>query len=129
MIDWSLYPNFSEKEFACKHTGECHMQPAFLELMQNVRTEYGKPMFISSGFRSILHPIETTKAKPGEHTHGLAADILCHGPRAIILLQLFLKWGVTRIGLHQKGNVNARFIHVGIADKFMNDFPGAIWTY
>ena len=128
-INWSRYPNFSEREFACKHTGECKMHPMILDILQSIRHTYGKPMFISSGYRSPLHPIEAQKDKPGEHTLGMAVDILCYGGKAIKLLKLAHEHDIRRIGLHQKGNVNGRFIHIGIADKFNLAFPEAIWTY
>lgn len=129
ITDWSKYPNFKESEFKCKYTGECNMNPLMMELLQSIRTEYGRPIFISSGFRSVKHPVEQEKAQPGEHTYGMAVDILCHGDNAVKLMKLALDRDIKRIGVHQKGNVNGRFIHLGIADKFILAFPVAIWTY
>ena len=129
MIDWSKYPNFSECEFKCKYTGECNMHPVMMDLLQSIRNEYARPMFISSGFRSVKHPVEQEKAKPGEHTMGMAVDILCHGDNALKILKLAQDRDIKRIGLHQKGNANGRFIHIGIADRFDLAFPKAIWTY
>lgn len=51
VVDWSKYPNFSEAEFRCRHTGKCEMRPEFLAVLQAIRAEYGKPMIISSGYR------------------------------------------------------------------------------
>jgi zinc D-Ala-D-Ala carboxypeptidase len=128
-LDWTKYPNFSEKELACKYTGECDMHPVMMHILQSIRTEYARPMFISSGFRSVKHPVEQEKDKPGEHACGMAVDILCHGDNALKILKIAQAWGINRIGLHQKGNVNGRFIHLGVADKFNLAFPVAIWTY
>ena len=100
-----------------------------MELLQSIRTEYNRPIFISSGFRSVKHPVEQEKDKPGEHTYGMAVDILCHGDNAVKLMKLALDRDIKRIGVHQKGNANGRFIHLGIADKFNLAFPVAIWTY
>lgn len=105
------------------------MHPLMMDLLQSIRTEYARPIFISSGFRSIRHPVEQEKEKPGEHTMGMAVDILCHGDNALKILKLAVDRGIRRIGLHQKGNANARFMHLGIADKFDLSFPVAIWTY
>lgn len=129
MIDWELYPNFSEQEFACKHTGDCLMKPEFLSVLQSIRDEYGKPMFISSGYRSPSHPVEEQKDRPGEHSYGLAADITVMGMDALELIDIALGKGVRRIGVHQKGRGSSRFIHLGIGEKFSNNFQGAIWTY
>lgn len=129
MLNWADYPNFSRSELACKYTKECDMHPEMMKILQSIRDEYGKPIFLSSGFRSVKHPVEAEKDKPGEHTFGMAVDILCHGSVTIKLLELAINHGIRRIGLHQKGSFNGRFMHIGIADKFKLDFPAAIWTY
>lgn len=113
----------------CKHSGECDMNPGLMQILQSVRDEHAKPIFISSGYRARSHPVESMKDKAGEHTLGLAVDIICYGHKAIELTELFFQRGIRRFGFHQKGNHNARYIHVGLADKFFNEFPVAIWTY
>jgi len=128
-LDWSLYPNFSESELRCKVTGECNMHPEMMQILQNIRTSLAKPIFISSGYRSVKHPLEQEKDKPGEHTFGMAVDILCYGIRALEIIWFAQGFGVKRIGLHQKGNANGRFVHLGIADRYNLEFPAAIWTY
>lgn len=128
-MDWAKYPSFSRDELKCKHTGECNMHPDMMRILQSIRNELERPIFISSGYRSVKHPVEQEKDKPGEHTYGMAVDILCHGERAIKILELAINNGIRRIGVHQKGNANGRFIHIGIADKFMLEFPVGIWTY
>lgn len=122
-MDWSLYPNFSEKEFRCKHTGKCNMHPDFMKKLQALRTAYGKPMAVTSGYRDPTHPEEICKAKPGEHAFGRAADIAVHGPDALRLIRLALDAGFVRIGVQQKGG--GRFIHLGDSP----DFPPGIWSY
>lgn len=128
MIDWSKYPNFSEDEFKCSHTGRCEMREEFIAMLQLLRNHYGKPMFISSGYRDPSHPVEAMKDKPGEHAEGLAADIICYTDNALSLLQHALNLGVTRIGVHQKGRSSSRFIHLGLGDRF-STYPSGIWTY
>lgn len=129
MTDFSLYPNFTELELRCKITHECDMHPDMMEILQGIRNDLKKPMFISSGFRSVKHPVEQEKDKPGEHTHGMAVDIICHGDNAVQILTYAIARGVKRLGFHQKGNPNGRFIHIGIADRFKLDFPVGMWTY
>ncbi|HEO1391259.1 D-Ala-D-Ala carboxypeptidase family metallohydrolase [Legionella pneumophila] len=128
-MDWDKYPNFRRDELKCKHTGECNMHPEMMRILQDIRNELGRPIFISSGYRSVKHPVEQEKDKPGEHTYGMAVDILCHGERAIKIIDLAINHGIKRIGVHQKGNANGRFVHIGIADRFMLEFPQSIWTY
>ena len=61
-MDWSKYPNFSEKEFACSHCGECHMNESFIAKLQSLRSHYGKSMVISSGYHMTLNRL-SGKAK------------------------------------------------------------------
>ena len=122
-MDWTAYPNFRLEEFRCKHTGECVMHPVFMQRLQHLRTRYGKPMVVTSGYRSKRHPIEAAKATPGEHTHGRAADIAVSGADALLLLRLALEFGFNRIGVNQKGT--GRFLHLGDSP----DFQSGIWSY
>lgn len=127
VTDWGLYPNFTEDEFRCRHTGLCEMQAEFMELLQAIRRAYGKPMVISSGYRHPSHPTEARKAHTtGEHTRGTCCDVAVSGPDALRLVEIALSFGVSRIGVNQKGNAG-RFIHLGIGG------PGlpapALWSY
>ena len=125
MIDWNKYPNFSEDEFKCSHTGLCAMDEEFLEVLQEIRTKYGKSMVISSGYRHETHPIEARKSKAGEHTMGRCADIAVSGSDAVELIRIALECGITRIGVQQKGQ--GRFLHLGIGAR---DLPNPwIWSY
>lgn len=125
--DWSPYPDFMEDEFRCRHTGLCEMDVEFMEVLQRVRTSYGKPMRITSGYRHPTHPVEAAKRglSRGEHTLGRCCDVAVEGFEAVILLQHALAHGITRIGVNQKGV--GRFLHLGIGG------PGLanpwIWSY
>jgi len=127
-IDWRKYKNFQKYEFDCKHTGENKMRPEFLDILQQIRTTYGKPMEITSGYRHWTHPAEINKDKPGVHTYGVAADIQVYGQLAQDLIVIAYGYGIRRIGLHQKGPLEGRFIHLDIADKLLK-FSPALWTY
>ena len=60
-MNWSDYPNFSKREFDCKETGLNDMQPEFMRKLQELRDLYGKPMKITSGYRSKFHSAEVKK--------------------------------------------------------------------
>lgn len=127
VTDWSKYaPYFKESEFKCKHTGKCLMQSDFMDLLLKLRTKYGKPIAISSGYRDWTHPEEIKKGhKNGEHTKGACADIAISHQDAFEILKLALELGFTRIGVNQKGN--GRFLHIGIGgDGLPNNL---IWSY
>jgi uncharacterized protein YcbK (DUF882 family) len=122
-LDWAKYPNFTKEEFDCKVTGENNMQHEFMEVLQKIRIDFGKSITITSGFRSIKHPIEAKKLHSnGEHTTGNCADILCiTGSDRFKLIELALKHGITRIG------VAKNFLHLGIGGKGLPCY--VIWDY
>lgn len=131
MVDWSQYPNFSKAEFDCKHTGKNDMQPFFLDILQKIRTEYGKPLKVTSGYRDKTHPAEAKKSSPGAHSHGVAADVSVIGFRDVrTLMNLAEKYGVRRVGISAKRG-SGWFMHLDIADRIDDArFPvNALWTY
>lgn len=125
MIDFSKYPNFSEKEFKCQHCQADGIKEEVVAKLQTLRTKYGKPMKITSGYRCPQHPIEAKKSVPGAHALGLAADIGVDGPDAYRVLQLAFELGFTGIGVQQKST--GRFIHLDIRN---GELPGpTVWSY
>ena len=105
--NWGLYPNFSKEEFDCKETGENEMQEDFMVDLQILRSAFGKPMTITSGYRSILHSVERNKPNGGgTHTQGIAADIAVFGQDRYKLVRLAMDFGFTGIGVHKS------FIHL-----------------
>jgi zinc D-Ala-D-Ala carboxypeptidase len=123
IIDWGKYPNFSKSEFDCKETSENEMKPDFLEKIQQLREIYGKPMVITSGYRSPRHSIEARKAQPWPHSSGRACDIrVGPGHDAYDLVRIAFKLGFTGIGISQKNGL-ARFVHLDMVPR------KAIWSY
>ena len=70
--------HFSKNELECSYTRDCFMDSSFLDILEEVRGRYGKPMRLSSAYRSPDHPVEAKKEKPGMHTTGKAVDILLY---------------------------------------------------
>jgi len=125
-----LSKNFSQQELSCSCCGKCEMHPEMLKLLQAIRNHHAKPLFISSGYRCEKHPVEMMKEIRGEHTYGLAVDIICHGAVALDIIRIAQGLGVERIGMNQKGRANSRFVHIGIGDRHLAQFPkNALWTY
>jgi uncharacterized protein YcbK (DUF882 family) len=120
---WDKYPNFTKAEFDCKSTGENNMQHEFMEKLQAIRKDFGRGITVTSGFRSVKHPIEARKTHSnGEHTQGFCADIMCiTGADRFTLINLALKHGITRIG------VAKTFLHLGIGGKGLPN--NVIWEY
>jgi len=104
------WPNFTFSEAKCSHTGDCDVDPNFMDSVQALRDLYGKPMKVTSLYRSPSHPVEEKKEFPGTHTMGKAIDIGVGRGRAYRLLELALSEGFTGIGIKQHGS--SRFLHL-----------------
>lgn len=122
-INWQDYPNFMKAEFDCHETGENEMQARFMDKLQAFRTRWGKPITITSGYRSPRHRLEARKDRPGPHSTGLACDILVQpGAEVHEFLRLAFQFGFTGIGISQKNGL-PRFIHLDICER------RAVWSY
>jgi uncharacterized protein YcbK (DUF882 family) len=104
-----------------------------MDKLQKLREAVGKPLTITSGYRSIDHSIEAAKiadGKPaGSHTTGKAVDVACERGFAYQVLFAAVKLGFTGIGVQQSGS--RRFLHldtVGVDDNFHVPRP-ALWSY
>ena len=118
-MNWNDYPNFSKEEFDCKHSGKNEMKPDFMAMLQDLRTKYGKPMRITSGYRHESHPIEAKKDVPGTHAQGIAADIkITNAVFRLKIVEEALRLGFTGIG------VASDFIHVDTRGT-----TPVMWTY
>ncbi len=127
------WPNFSHAEMRCSQTGMCRLDDEFMDKLQKLREAVGKPLTITSGYRSMDHSIEAAKiedSKPaGSHTTGKAVDVACERGFAYQVLFAAIKLGFTGIGVQQSGS--RRFLHldtVGVDDNFHVPRP-ALWSY
>lgn len=125
-MDWRLYPDFTESEFRCRHTGKCEMNPDFMARLQRLRIAYARQMKITSGFRHRSHPAEARKVTTGAHVLGRAADVAVSGADALRLIVLAAELGFTGIGVQQKGE--SRFIHLDDVPAPILPRP-TIWSY
>ena len=123
MSNWKY---FTEDELKCRHTGECKMDEDFMKVLDEIREECGFAFVITSGYRSPKHPIEAKKSRPGAHASGKAVDILVHMEQAYKVVEVALRFGIKRIGVSQKGDVGARFIHLDMDDTRPSP---RIWSY
>ena len=127
MTDWP-YHYFTETELACKGTGECKMDPAFMLRLERLRMVFGKPLIVTSGYRSPAYNAKVSgTGQDGPHTTGRAVDVSIRGADALKLIDLALECGFTGIGVKQSGD--GRFLH-------LDDLPAApgrprptIWSY
>lgn len=124
------WKDFSPYEMACKKTGELKIDEGFMDILQAIRNEVGFPMAVSSGYRSPAYNKEVSDTgEAGPHTSGRAADILVYGDRAHAVLKAALKHGIKGVGISQRGNPGARFIHLDICDNTVATPRPTCWTY
>jgi len=102
-----MFKYFTIGEFDCQHTGENEMDHEFIEKLSMLRRNCNFPFVITSGYRSLDHPLEVIKEKGGTHTQGIAADIRVRGgvQRAKVVAEAI------KLGFGGVGVANS-FVHV-----------------
>ena len=115
---------FSRSEFSCQYTGENKIEDSLLLKIDELRERCGFPFIITSGYRSLAHPIERDKkTNTGTHAQGIAADIkVIDGVQRFKIVEEAIKMGFTGIG------VASNFVHVDIRSLDTNESP-VMWCY
>lgn len=113
---------FTESEFE-KCSPRCcsdDMDTSTLSMLEKMREIYGKPIIITSAYRSFEYEISKGRAGTSSHCKGLALDIRCFSPADRLgLIDAALRAGFRRIG------IASTFIHVdNDSDKL-----SCIWLY
>ena len=123
------WPNFSFSEIVCRETGQCAIVESTMDRLQEMRSEYGYPLPITSGYRHPSHSKEINKPRgPGPHALGRAFDISCAGSDAYDIVALAIRYMFTGIGVSQKGE--HRYIHVDDLGYGEHTVPRpSIWSY
>lgn len=74
LADWR-WPSFSPRELACKGTGELVIDEQALDKLQYLRDKLGKPLILTSAYRSPAHNQRVGGAKNSRHMQGDAFDV------------------------------------------------------
>ena len=103
------------------------MSLRFMRLMEEIRAECGFPLPLSSAYRCpTYNDAISSTGLTGPHTTGRTVDVRIYGERAVRLLQVALEYGMTGIGVSQKGDRNDRFIHL---DDLTTSPRPWVWSY
>ena len=71
-----LAPSFTVREFRCLDGSDVVMiDESLVVLLQCIREHFGKPITITSGYRTAAHNKSVGGAKSSQHLLGRAADI------------------------------------------------------
>ena len=99
-----------------------NLDPRMFDFLVKLEGTIGRELTITSGYRSPEHPIEAAKKTPGEHTEGLAVDVVAIGGTPVFeIVEAAIDLGCKRIGISRKSN----FIHLGLSPNRVT----SIWTY
>lgn len=109
----SLSANFKIKEFACKDGSDpVFISQELVEVLQKIRTHFGKPVTINSAYRTPTHNKKEGGATYSQHLYGTAADIVVSGvsPKEVAKYAEILLSGKGGIGIY------STFTHVDVRE-------------
>lgn len=118
---------FTPAEIACRGTGEIRIVPHALDRLERLRELWGKPLMLSSAYRSAAH--NAAIGGGPAHRTGEAFDIRIAGVAAWDLLRLVSAEGWTGIGVSQAGVPAQRFLHIDLCDPGPGLPRPALWSY
>ena len=113
-VSTQLSTNFRSVEFDCKGSGCCsstQIDDKLVEYLQNIRTHFGKPLYITSGYRCETHNKSVGGAVGSRHSKGQAADIYIDGVKPAEIAKYAESIGVLGIGLYET-NADGFFVHI-----------------
>ena len=115
------YFNYSEFDSPDVQGSGQLMDKSLLEMLDEVRDKFDKPMYITSGYRTEKHNTKVGGTPNSSHLRGLAVDIACSSSvDRYHLINCLLDVGFKRIGIANS------FIHVDIDKEKAKE---VIWTY
>lgn len=110
--DLKLSKNFAISEFAC-HDGSKNITANYelVQLLQKVRDQLGKPVVVTSGYRTVAYNKRCGGIASSHHLTGKAADIKVAGISPLDLAYVADKIGFRGIGVYPT------FTHVDVGPQ------------
>lgn len=101
--------NFKAGEFACPcGCGKNEIRQELMDMLQNIRWAYNKPMSVNSGYRCPAHNAEIGGKPDSAHIWGYAADIACSDNHERYLL---IRAGMKSLCTRMEANVGKGWVH------------------
>jgi uncharacterized protein YcbK (DUF882 family) len=99
---WDQIKHFKPSEFddpTRPGSGEA-MRWEIVSKLNSIRSTIGRPLIVTSGFRTEEHNAEVGGVDSSAHTGGYAVDIACRDSRLrFLIIQAALNVGISRIGI------------------------------
>jgi len=110
---WSAWPwkYFTPREMACKGTGKLVVVLGFLDRLDLVRSRFGRPIRLLSGYRSPYHNARVGGAPMSRHLAGDAGDLATVGLDKEVIERLAREEGFTGFGYYRT------FLHIDLGRK------------
>ena len=110
-----LSSNFRVREFACGDGSDAvFVAPRLVMVLQSIRSHFGKPVNIHSGYRTLPYNTKVGGVEDSQHTYGTAADISINGVSvadvAAYARSIMPDWG--GVGIYKKQG----FVHVDVRE-------------
>lgn len=109
-----LSTNFKVREFACNDgTDPVFIDTELVEVLQKIRTHFGKPVTITSAYRTPSHNSQEGGTTYSQHLYGKAADIKISGvaPKKVADYAKTLLKNYGGIGIY------GSFTHIDVRDN------------
>ena len=109
----ALSANFKVREFRCRDGSDpVFISSRLVEILQDIRDHFGKPVTITSAYRTSSHNKKVGGSSQSQHLYGMAADIVVQGvrPELVAAYAEQLLPGTGGIGIYRKSG----FVHIDV---------------
>lgn len=106
----NITTNFKIKEFACKDGSDTiYLDSNLARILQKIREHFGKPVVITSAYRTVAYNKRVGGSSSSYHTKGQAADIKIEGVSAVEVA-MYAQTITNGVGCYYYDNTE--FVHV-----------------
>lgn len=92
---------FVVSEMSCKDGSDTVLiDSELVELLHNIRSHFGKPVVINSGYRNDAYNAKVGGATYSYHKYGMAADIVVSGAAPLEVAKYAVSIGARGVGLY-----------------------------